>query len=308
MFEFPKYIWSKITNADNDKTVDIISDVHGTDRLAVSIRPLGEVDTGNSTTTPLGISGVYTGTWHDVIDAIHIAVLVTSDVASSTDGVRVEWSSDGSTVLDADAFNLDAGATKIWTFGPHTKYYRVKYTNGTSAQSTFEISSIIKTAYQKSSSHRVQETISNEDDAELVKAVLTGEDSDGVFQNVRVNSSGELLTTVAKVSNVVHEYDGWDATSPKLSYTVPAGKVLWITGWNIAARSDAAGHTFALKSGSTEFSWITVNNDGTTSILRSYPANSPFEVAAGVVVTCARIDGSTTEEWSVELDGYLEDV
>jgi len=211
-------------------------------------------------------------------------------------------------VFDFDAFTLDAGANKIWTFGPHTRYFRVKFTNGASAQSTFGISTLIKTAYQKASSHRVTETISNQDDAELVKAVITGEDDTGTFQNVRTDSRGNLFTTVAKVITPVHEYDGFNNDTTKISYTVPTGKKLWISGWNLAAVSDAAGHAFALRIGSTQISWCCVNNDGTTTINRLYTDSNPFgPVSAGSVVTVQRIEGSSPENWGVELDGFLED-
>ena len=186
-----------IWNDEKSKSVTVTTD-GAKERLDVDTGGVGSiagaVDATNSTSTPLGISGVYTGTFTDVLNYAQVAVQLTSNVASATDGWKIEWSVDGTNVIDTDSFTFIAGTSKIVTFGCNTRYYRVKYTNGAIAQTTFTVSSIIKPMAMKPSSHRISDDVSSQDDGELVKAVLTGEDKeDSAFHNVAVTHEGALL-------------------------------------------------------------------------------------------------------------------
>jgi hypothetical protein len=58
----------------------------------------------------------------------------------------------------------------------------------------FDLQVIHNRTFTRSSSHRIQDAISTDDDATLTKSVLSGEDEDGIYQNIRSNSDGLLLT------------------------------------------------------------------------------------------------------------------
>jgi hypothetical protein len=59
----------------------------------------------------------------------------------------------------------------------------------------FDLQVIHNRLYTRSSSHRIQDSISDEEDATLTKSVITGVDENGVYQNARVNAEGYLVTT-----------------------------------------------------------------------------------------------------------------
>lgn len=106
----------------------------------------------------------------------------------------------------------------------------------------------------------------------------------------------------------IHQYDGWDSDTTKISYTVPANKVLHIQSLWCAHLTDAAGHIIAFRVGTTQFCWMSFNNDGTTTFQKDYPERNPYgPISAGSVVTAYLVDGSTSEEWGAGFDGYLED-
>ena len=115
-------------------------------------------------------------------------------------------------------------------------------------------------------------------------------------------------TTPVQASQPVHEYDGWNNDQTKISYTVPTGKVLYITSWFCAHVTDAGGHVIALRDNGTQISWMSFNNDATTTAQRNFPDNNPYgPIAAGRTITIYRVSGSSPEEWGCEVDGYLED-
>lgn len=145
----------------------------------------GIVDDDNSFDTPInaGIKGE--GEWINTLPYAVITVSVKSNVASATNGLMVEFSSDGTNVDGSDEYTIPANAGKTFSFQPQSKYYRVSYTNGGVNQGFFRLQSILKKTYVKPSSHRIQDSIIDDDDAELVKSVLTGQsDIDDIFENV----------------------------------------------------------------------------------------------------------------------------
>lgn len=154
----------------------------------------GMLSTLNSTDSSLMADGVFTGTMEDISNVAVIIVTVLTDEPSATDGLSVQYSADGVNWDVKDEFTIPANTGKTFSFQPSGMYFRVVYTNGSSLQMVFRLNTFLKTTYVKPSSHRVEESISGEDDAELVKAVLTGEDSSttGVFNNVKTTVDGNL--------------------------------------------------------------------------------------------------------------------
>ena len=131
------------------------------------------VSTANSTSTPLGSGGTFTGTVEEVTKYGSIAVFVYSDVASATDGCIVEYSTDGVNFDDSDTYTVPANNGKFFTFGPEARYFRVRYINGTSAQTTFRLQTILRARPMKYSSHRADDLIEENSDTELVRAVTS---------------------------------------------------------------------------------------------------------------------------------------
>ncbi len=153
------------------------------------------IDTGNSSSTPLGSNAIFTGSWVDVLDHTNVSIMVYSDVASATDGLAFQQSSDGTNVDDEDKYTIAAATGKQYTFGVAARYVRVKYTNGGSAQAVFRLQTLHHTFAPKPSSHRIDDTPTTQDDAELVKAIISGKSSSGSnYVNVKATPSGALVT------------------------------------------------------------------------------------------------------------------
>jgi len=197
VFIYPKVI--KIIG-DDGTIIDAIP-VNSHNGL-VTVSP-AHISTDNSTTTPLTNAGVYTGTWEDITNFGIIIITVYADKASATDGLMVEFSSDGTNVDSSDVFTIPATTGKTFSFQCATKYFRVKYTNGAVAQTEFRLQTILKPYYVKPSSHRVADGISAQDDAELVKAVLTGKQPSGDFTNFQATTAGNFKVSLEEIENVI---------------------------------------------------------------------------------------------------------
>lgn len=178
--------------------VGTASDPIRVDPTGTTAQPMtlkGIVDTGNSSVSNLGVGGVFTGAWTDILNYNNISIAVFANQNSQTNGLVIQWSNDGSTVHNQDSFTVTANQGKQFSFGRLSKYFRLTYTNNSVAQTIFSIQTILSTGDMKPSSHRVDDSISPQDDATLVKSTITGKASDGNYYNVKVDTEGRLVTS-----------------------------------------------------------------------------------------------------------------
>ena len=157
--------------------------------LSVEIPPL--ISAVNSTSTPLVADATFTGVAERCNGYGIIYVNTYSDQASATDGLKIEQSADGTNWDHCDEFSIGAGSGKNFSINPYAKWYRVRYTNGTVDQTDFRLQTILK-ATGLDSSHRIQDDITTDDDATLVKSVITAQDADGNFQNIKGTRDGDI--------------------------------------------------------------------------------------------------------------------
>lgn len=192
---------ANINSAGSDAVVlpTVKSMLHGTDGtpLGVLVNPLmaampKTVSTLNSSTTPLGSSATFTGTFEDTLQYPTVSVVVFANQAGS---LIIEWSTDGTNVDANDTFSILASTGKQFSFGAMARYFRVRYVNGAVAQGAFRLQSVLHRTNIKPSSHRVAASIVDDDDAELGKVVLTGRALDGQYYNVQVDNQGRLVTS-----------------------------------------------------------------------------------------------------------------
>jgi len=160
------------------------------------VHSTGAIDADNSTSTPLIAGGSFNGSAVEIIDESVICVSVYSDQDSASGGLVISQSTDGTNWDHTDVYTITGGEGENYTINPHAKYYKIDYTNNAvTGQTEFRLQSILKATYVKPSSHRVGGDISNQDDAELVKAVLSGENGNGQFHNVKTTADGNLTVS-----------------------------------------------------------------------------------------------------------------
>jgi len=199
----PSIVSKSVLFAKNDSGNYVPVRVNDNEQLKVVLD--GKVCTNNTTTTPLLAGAVYTGIAGETLDYALIFVTVYSDVESATDGLQLEFSSDGTTWRsgNADSFTIPAGTEKTFSFQPLRRYFRVKYTNGGSDQTIFDLETIFKKTNSKPSSHRIQDAISDQDDAELVKSILTGKTAGGNFINFGATNGGNFKVSLEEFESGV---------------------------------------------------------------------------------------------------------
>ncbi len=182
----------------------VISDGHGGkckfigDQLKVITT--GNVSTNNSSTTTLGIDGVFTGTADKICDYASIAVILKTDQDSATDGLSLEWSPDGINWDHIETYTITANQDFTTQAMIEAKFFRVVYTNGSTAQGFFRLQVIFMQVPSVGEIQQLGINIDNDGDAQLVRAVLAGQKPDNSYTNIGATTGGN-----AKVS--IEEFD-----------------------------------------------------------------------------------------------------
>lgn len=194
----------------------------------------------NSSTAILGIGGEFTGLPELVRDYAAVQVYIIADVASSTNGLMVQQSSDGSNWDVTDTYTIPAATGKTFSFQPASMYYRLFYANGATGQASFRLSTVHHFFPVKSSSQRSQDAYTNETDLEQIWAFGSMYDAagdtwsrmrsgDGVSTGaLRVTQAADVVTSVNIVSTITQTVQ--QVSGAVDSVVVNSGTITAVTG------------------------------------------------------------------------------
>lgn len=160
------------------------------------------VSTNNSTTAPLGTGGTFTGTSDDVLNFAGIVISVFSNVASATDGLSIQQSSNGTNWDVVDTFTIAAATGRAIEIPPAARFFRIVYTNGGTLQTTFRLQTIFKQVATNASSSRATDTYTNETDLQQVQSFLMGYNGT-TWDRLRNDTANGLDVDVTRVTGTV---------------------------------------------------------------------------------------------------------
>lgn len=128
--------------------------------------PNGFTSTVNSSTSTLTSGSVFTGTSEDITQMAEARIFVFSDVASATDGLSIQQSSNGTNWDVLDTYTIPASTGKSFGVGTSAKFFRIVYTNGGTNQTVFRLEVVYHRFRTKPSSQRPQDGRTNDNDME----------------------------------------------------------------------------------------------------------------------------------------------
>lgn len=168
----------------------------------VTVNP-SHISTLNSSTTPLAGGATFTGVAEDLTNYSDVLVAVKASHASAADGLKIQFSIDGTNWDVEDAYTIPAGVGKTFSAQICGKYFRIVYTNGSTLQTYFRLQVIAKANYSKPSSHRIADIVSAQDDAELVKSQIIAQKPNGDMVNINSTTGGNLKISLEEVESGV---------------------------------------------------------------------------------------------------------
>lgn len=228
---------------------------------------VSNISTSNSSTSTLISGTTYTGTSEDVSLYSEMRVTVFSNVASATDGLSIQQSSDGTNWDNIDVYSVSASSSKTIVVPRQAKFFRVLYTNGATTQTTFRLQTFLNVDGTTPSSQRPSDAYSNETDMTHIWAfnsifngttwdrlrsttkstqgstILTTQDlKDSGRNNIILYATGAAAgTTTTETAITLTRSSGTTATSTGTSFIITSGKVFRITSIQFGSRGHATG-------------------------------------------------------------------
>lgn len=207
----------------------------------------------NSTSTLLGANGVFTGIAEDITKYAEIRVSVFSNQASATNGLQMQQSSDGVNYDNVDMYSIPAATGKTFGSGSASRYFRIVYTNGASAQGTFRLQVTYHNSITKPSAVRPQDGRSNDNDFEEFSAYNSI--FNGVSWDRMLGTNGALTNKPYSVPLSDWTYaaaaGGISNTTTAVTMTVAGGAGLknYITGCQLSSTALGVATELAIRDG-----------------------------------------------------------
>lgn len=154
------------------------------------------IDANNSTTTPLAADAIFTGAGVDVSRFSNITIQLFADQSSATDGMKFQFSCDNVNWDDSHDFTLTANQARRFQFAANAQYFRVVLINGSTIQTAIRIQTILHTGGILTTIHRISDSISGDNSAQLMKTVLSGENPGGTFVNFGATNGGNFKVSL----------------------------------------------------------------------------------------------------------------
>lgn len=158
-----------------------------------------QVDSNNTSSTPLAGNASFTGTGTSLLGFEYVQVYVFADQSSATNGVKLEFSSDNTNWNDASTFSFTSGGSapndgQAYGAPARAQYFRIVYTNGSSAQGTFRLQTVLKTSPSIGDLVTMTTVPNSSNHATLTKSSIVGLTTagGGGYVDVKVNPSGTL--------------------------------------------------------------------------------------------------------------------
>lgn len=167
------------------------------------------VSTDNSTTATLGIGATFTGTGEDVAQYSAVAITIHSSHDSAVDGMTFQFSTDDVNWDEEYIFTYSAAnGARRFQFPVTARYFRIVYTNGGTAQTTFRVQTILHAHDIGTSIHRLVDSIDPDRSATLVKAILTAQAAgSGDFVPVQATAAGNFKMSMEEINGVAPSLD-----------------------------------------------------------------------------------------------------
>jgi len=160
---------------------------------------VGSVSIGNHTEQSLGPAGVYTGKFENVKDVAFMTITVASDVESAAAGLKFQWSMNGADVDLEDGTKVGASIGlpgRAFAITPRAQFFRIRYVNGPTQQGLFRMGVVYHSSGTGLISRPLGRVLTDENFAQVVRAVLAAQRADGTYVNLQATDDGRLIVKV----------------------------------------------------------------------------------------------------------------
>lgn len=261
------------------------------------------ISTDNSTIIPLGIAGVFTGISEDVSQCATVAVLIHSSHDSAVDGMVFQFSINGSDWDQVHTFTYTSvNGGRNFQFPVTAQFFRIVYTNGGTAQTTFRVETLLHTKAINTSIHRLVDAVDPDRSATLVKSAIVAQAAGtGNFVPVQTTAAGNLKVGVEELNGVAPSLDTGIRDAGTQRVTVATDDLVPISAASLPLPAGAATAAGQLVDGHA----VTVDNAAAGAAVNIQDGGNSLTVDAPVATPVNTQISDGTETALVSVAGAL---
>lgn len=142
----------------------------------------------------------FEGAFENITDFGGIRVSVYSSSESAEDGLEL-WGKAANVdhaYID-DVYTVEAGVRKTYAVPVSTPNFKLRYTAGSENITDLEISTIYQKNVSIPSSHRIKDSVSDQDDAQLIQSVTKAKRPNGEYRNIDATINGNLAVGIGDI-------------------------------------------------------------------------------------------------------------
>lgn len=162
-----------------------------------------KIDTNNSTSNTLNANEVFTGVGTNISKHCNLTVQLFADQNSANNGMQFQFSTDNVNWDDTYDFTFTANEARRFQFAVTASFFRVVFTNDSVTQTEFRVQTILHCGGILTTIHRIKDAISEDNSAQLMKTVLSGENPGGIFINFQATTAGNFKISLEELENAV---------------------------------------------------------------------------------------------------------
>jgi hypothetical protein len=151
----------------------------------------------NATSSTLAANATWTAASDDLIGYSNITCQLYADHGSASSGMTFQFSVNDTNFDDVYRFTMSSG-TRRFQFPVCARYFRMVYTNGSTAQNAFRVAAYAHKGNVLTSIHRIEDDTKLDRSAQLVKAAVIAQKdgSTDVFTPLTATAGGNLKVAV----------------------------------------------------------------------------------------------------------------
>ena len=156
-----------------------------------------KVSTVNSTAVTLANDEVFIGTSEDITMFASVSIQVFASHASATDGLSIEFSTDGTNWDEKHLATVAAAASSEAILPAHAKFFRIIYTNGGITQTAFRLQTIFHVQPLTGNTHALDSNAAADAVAPLGRSVILAQAAgSGEFIPVQATAGGNYKVSI----------------------------------------------------------------------------------------------------------------
>jgi hypothetical protein len=157
-----------------------------------------DIDSNNSTTTPLALDAVFTGTATDILGYSSVSVIIHASHSSATDGMTFQYSPDGTNWDKVFTFTFTGGnGGRVFQLPIHAQYFRIVYTNSGTNQTHFRCQTLLLHVTPQQTTHRLSDSVNPDRSVAVTKSAIVAQAAgSGDFIPVQSTTGGNLKVSI----------------------------------------------------------------------------------------------------------------